>query len=125
MNRCKVSLGILIAIIALCITGLFIVSWQCRSFGEQITAISDAVHTGDTQKALEEFDALQAQWKQFHNITGIFIDGSDLDTIKETLSGVRPMLETEHPEAPAELERLRSLVEGLYEEEFPEIWHIL
>ncbi len=125
MSRCKISVGVLCVLLLLCITGLFTMKFQCDAFFEQISAVSEAVRAEDMEEALLRFDKLEDSWESFHNITGVFVDGSKLDPIKESISGLRPLLEIDHPEALSELEKLKFLTANLFEEEIPEGWHIL
>lgn len=125
MNRCRISAGVLAALVVLCVSSLFCVRSWCRDFAEQTQIVTQAVERGETQAALEACDTLLAEWEGFHDRIGLFIDASKLDPIYEILSGLRPLIEQEYPEVPSELLELQSMVEELMKEELPEIWHIL
>lgn len=125
MKRCIVSLVILLTLSAVCISSLFIIHSECRKYVIIADAAALAVQSGDTEQALACCDALDTGWDRFHNICGLFISGTKLDPLREELAGLRQLIIMEHPEAVAELERLRRLIEGVYEEELPSPWHIL
>lgn len=125
MNRLKISFSVLVLLAVLCITGLVTVHRQCTSFDAQVHRVMETAASGDTAAALKEFDALYAQWEKFHDWTGLFVDGEQLDHIRGELAGLRALIEAEHPEVMARLEALGTLVKELLREEVPEIWHIL
>ncbi len=125
MNRLKISFSILALLAVLCITGLVTVHRQCTAFDAQVQQVMDAAAGNDTEAALAEFDALYAQWEKFHDWTGLFVDGEQLDHIRGELAGLRALIEAEHPEVMARLEALGTLIKELFREEVPELWHIL
>ncbi len=125
MNRCKISVWILIGLVLLCISSLPLIRYQCSRFIDQVDSVTEAVKSGDRERALAEYDALEEAWTGFHDITGIFVDGEKLDVPREVLVGLRSLIEAEHPEALSELERLRGMTEGIFEEEVPGWEHIL
>lgn len=125
MNRCKVSVFVLLSLIFICIFSLFELHQQCENYLALTERISKAFETGDTPQALSAFDELEQNWKEYHDISGVFVNGSELDSIREIMSGLRPMLEQQHPETVSQLSRMKNLILSVYEEELPEIWHIL
>lgn len=125
MNRCKASVGILLALIILCIFSLTELKSQCNAYLALADELQSAIMADDTEKALEAFDKLQQNWEQYHNTTGLFVNGAKLDSIREVLSKLQPMIEKNAPDAAFEVEKLRSLIQNIYEEEVPELWHIL
>lgn len=125
MKRCGVCLGILAGLIIICICSLLVIKQECDRFGTLAVSVSDSLAEGSTEATLERFDTLQAEWESFHNVCGLFVNGQKLDPIRETLSELRPLIAQEHPEAVPAMERLKGLIESIYEEEFPAVWHIL
>ena len=125
MNRLKISAGILLLLGILCVTGLFTLQRQCGKFAAQTEIIMESVKAGDMEKAEKECGELLVLWEEFHDRTGIFIDGERLDPIRELLAGLPALIEAEHPEVMSHLEALRTLAEDLFLEELPDLWHIL
>ncbi len=125
MNRCKVSVGVLLSLILLCIFSLIEIQKQCREYLTIVDNIQTAVDSGNTEQALSAFDTLENHWKDYHEINGIFVNGSELDSIREIMSGLKPLIADEHPEVNSELHKMRELIIAIYQEELPEIWHIL
>ncbi|MBR1554906.1 MAG: DUF4363 family protein [Oscillospiraceae bacterium] len=125
MNRCKVSIWILLSLILLCMFSLAELQIQCREALALVEEIESAVDENNTGQALLAFDNLEQDWKHYHDINGIFVNGSELDSIREIMSGLKPLIEDEHPEVRAELQKMKHLILSVYEEELPEIWHIL
>ena len=125
MNRCKVSIWILLGLILLCMFSIAELQMQCREALALVAEIESAVDENNTEQALLAFDNLEQDWKHYHDINGVFVNGSELDSIREIMSGLKPLLEDEHPEVRAELQKMKHLILSVYEEELPEIWHIL
>lgn len=125
MNRCRISLAILISLVVLCASALFVLRWQSGKLTERTEAIAQAVEGGNTEQALAGYDKLMEEWEHFHDITGVFVDGTKLDPIRQLLAGLRPLIEAEHPEVLSELERIRELAQDVFTEELPDLWHIL
>ena len=125
MSRFLTSIGILLALTVLSVTSLFLLRNECSRYMHLTDQTAAAFERGDTQAALAEFDRLESDWQHFHDVAGVFVDGSKLDAIYSHIIVLRPMLEEGYPEASAELDCIRLLTRGLYEEELPLFWHIL
>ena len=125
MNRCKISIFVLLSLIFICIFSLFELHQQCENYLALTEQVSQAFESGDTLQALSAFDELERNWKPYHDIAGIFVNGSELDSIREIMSGMRPMIEQHHPETISELLKMKNFILSVYEEELPELWHIL
>lgn len=125
MNRCKISIGILLALVVLCVSSLLMLRSQCGSFAAQTEAVREAVTAGETERALAECEVLLERWDTFHGQTGLFVDGSRMDPMREILTGLPALIAEEQPMAVSELETLRLLTQDIFEEEIPEWWHIL
>lgn len=125
MKRCILSVVILVLLVVSCIGSLVLLRTQCAWYGHLADQTAQAAASGDWALALVRFDEMQANWEEFHNTTGLFLDGEKLDAIHEHLICLRPLLADAHPETASELESLRRLIDGLYEEEMPYFWHIM
>ena len=125
MNRCKVSIYILLSLILLCIFSLIELQKQCENYLLLTESVESAVNQNNTDQALSALDDLEANWKSYHNINGTFVNGIELDSLRETMSGLRPQIANQHPEADSEIQKMKNLILSIYEEELPEIWHIL
>ncbi len=125
MNRCRISIGVLVALVALCVVSLIVTYRQCSEMQDCIRTVETALLQEDTAAALEAYDSLFVQWEHFHNWTELFISGDKLEPVYERLSGLRPMIMMQHPDAPSQLEAMELIIEELLKDEIPEIWHIL
>ena len=125
MKRVRASACILLVLMLVSIASLLWLRAESREYAMLAKACSDAYAAGDIPAALERCETLTEEWEQFHSIAGLFVDGDKLDPIRETLSGLRPLIAAGHPDAAADLARLRIMLRELYEEETPEFWHIL
>ena len=125
MNRCKASLIILIGLILLCIISIVTLKTQEQNYLAIIDELQEALETGTTEQALQVCEKLETNLENYHNITGIFVNGSELDEMKLIISSLQPMIATNHEDILLEIAKLRGLVQKIYEEELPKIWHIL
>lgn len=125
MNRFKISIGVLMAMVVLCCTELWMLHSQCTRFTEQLERAVSAAEEGDPAAVVYEIEQLEETWEKFHDRTGLFIDRSKLDPIREILAGLKSLAEIQHPELLAELDRIRTLIDGIFQEETPNLWHIL
>ena len=125
MRRCIASLCILLTLIGVSVWSLSALGQECERYAALTVQTEQAVLDGDTARALMLYDSLEEHWEDFHNLTGLFVDGGKLDAIRTRMLGLRSLIEQQHPEVMAELEGIRVLTLGLYEEELPTLWHIL
>jgi hypothetical protein len=125
MSRFLTSIGILTVLIVICILSLLLLKSECGNYRNGIAETAAAISVGDTEAALAAYDRLDADWKHFEDVTGIFTDGSKLDAVRIHMAVLRPLIESGSTEAAAELECVRRLIASIYEEELPYFWHIL
>ena len=125
MKRFAWSIAILVSLIISCIWSLNVLRVQCRWYGGLTERTIQAAQEGRTAQALASLDEMLDNWDEFHNTTGLFIDGGKLDAIHERLIDVAPLLANGDADALSELTAARELIDGLYEEELPIFWHIL
>ncbi|MDE5792320.1 MAG: DUF4363 family protein, partial [Oscillospiraceae bacterium] len=123
MNRCKASLGILIGLILLCIFSLVTLRIEEKNYLAMIEKLEESLETGTTEQALLAFDELKNYSENYDNIIGIFVDGSELNEIKLIISGLQPMIINNHEDISVEIAKLKILVQNIYQEDFPKIWH--
>lgn len=125
MSRFVISICILLTLTVLSVSSLRLLRRECRAYNALARETAAAFSAGDTLAALRGYDRLAGRWDHFHDMTGLFVDGSKLDAIYSHITPLRPLLEQDDPLALAELESLCLLTNGLYEEELPVFWHIL
>ncbi len=125
MNRCKASVSILLGLILLCISSLLILKQKSMQYLSYLDTFQDAIMQDHTEQALSALDQLEQNWQSYHDITGIFVNGRELDSLRDLLSELRPMVLDHRPELFSEIARMRCLIQIIYEEELPVLWHIL
>lgn len=125
MNRLKISIGILLLLVILSSVGLMTIHRECRRFIDCTEEIIRCVEAEDMDGAMESCEKLLASWEHFHDVTGLFLDGSRLEGIRERLGELPALIEAEHPEVLSHLDALRMLAEDLFRGEFPDLGHIL
>ena len=125
MKRCWICIGLLMGLLGLCMGSLLCLHTQCRQYASLTEQVIAYVQDGDTDAALSAFDTMEQNWDNFHDICGLFVNGEELIPIREVMTELRPLIAQEHPEAASDLEKLRQLVKGIYEEQLPVSLHIL
>lgn len=125
MNHCKTSVGILIGLILLCISSLMILKSRSETYLAIIDQLETTFQTGSVEDTLVVYDRLESELEKYHNITGLFVNGTELDEMQEIVASLKPMILANQKNTSAEIARLRMLVQNLYEEELPELWNIL
>lgn len=138
MNRCKASVGILISLILLCVISLCTLRHQSREYLQIIDQLETAFQSGETEETLAVYQQLESRLESYHNITGLFVNGTELDEIRKTIFELEPLIRQNNnhyfnfPDSDnirtdfdRLLARLRILIENIYQEELPELWHIL
>ena len=125
MSRFVTSIVILAVLTVLSVVSLRLIRNECRQYTALAEETAAAFAAGDTQAALAGYTQMEEGWDHFHHVTRLFVDGSKLDAIYSHITPLRPLLEQDDPYVYAELESIRMLTEGLYEEELPVLWHIL
>ena len=125
MSRFVTSIVILVMLTALSVVSLRMLRNECRQYTALADETAAAFAAGDIPAALACCDRMEAEWAHFHDVAGLFVDGGKLDAIYAHLVPLRPLLEQSDPYVYAELESIRMLTEGLYEEELPALPHIL
>ncbi len=124
MNRIITGIGILLSLVLLSVCSLWILHARTQQFSSHIQNVAETF-AADGEKALAAFDELSEEWEHFHDIAGMFVDGRKLDDIRLSIAVLRQMIAEEHPDALAELARIRELAEAIFREELPDLWHIL
>lgn len=125
MNRLKISIGILLLLVILSSVGLLTIHRECSRFIDCTEEIIRCVEAEDMDGAMESCEKLLANWEHFHDVTGLFLDGSRLEGIRERLGELPALIKAEHPEVLSHLDALRMLAEDLFRGEFPDLGHIL
>ncbi|MDE5769564.1 MAG: DUF4363 family protein [Oscillospiraceae bacterium] len=125
MNHCKASVGILIGLILLCVSSLMILKSKSETYLAIIDQLETTFQTGSIEDTLVVYDTLESELEKYHNITGLFVNGTELDEMREIVASLKPMILANQKNTSAEIARLRMLVQNLYEEELPEFWNIL
>lgn len=125
MNRCKVSLWILLSLILLCILSLISLQQESNAYLHQTERLEQAVSAGDSAQIFQEYTDLMQDWKNYQHHASIFINSRELEEIQNILFTLPSLLQDSPTEAQAELVRMKKLIFCLYEEELPVIWHIL
>ena len=90
MSRFLTSIVILFGLIVVSFASLLLLGSECRRYAACAAETELAYSHSDIPGSLEAFDRMKAGWEEFHNITGLFVDGSKLDAIHWRMIALRP-----------------------------------
>ncbi len=126
MVRIKISLGIVVAIIVLSVSGIFVLDYKTdrvlKKLLEETRSYSDE---GDNEKALEAADSLEKEWEEYHTYASIFVRNDKITNVQTSMSRLKPLIEKGNDELNAEFENAKSGLEWIIESEIPKLTNIL
>lgn len=125
MIRIKISIGIILAITALGITGFFVLDRKTDrviSLIEQTKFLSDS---GQKKAALDCAEMLLDEWNEYHIYASVFVNNDKISTAQSSISRIIPLIEKDVDELNAELECAKSALMWIIESEIPRWANIL
>lgn len=125
MIRVKISLGIVLAIIIMGVTGFFVLkheTYEVISLLDETKSYSDS---GEKNTALESADRLLADWDKFHTYASIFVNNEKISTVQDSISRIKALIESEDDELNAEYDNAKSALEWIVESEIPRFTNIM
>lgn len=125
MVRIKISLGIIIAIIVLSISGIFVLDYKTDRVMELLDETRSYSDKGDNEKALEAAERLEKEWEKYHTYASIFVRNDKITNVQTSMSRLKPLIEKDNDELNAEFENAKSGLEWIIESEIPKLTNIL
>lgn len=125
MVRIKISLGIIIAIIVLSLSGLWILNFKTNSIIELLDETRNYSDQGKIEKAMESADSLLQEWEKYHTYASIFVRNDKITNVETSMSRLKPLIEKDNDELNAEFENAKSGLEWIIESEIPKLTNIL
>ena len=115
MVRIKISLGIIIAMLVMSVSGIFILNYKTDRVLELLNETRSYSDKGDSEKALEAADSLEKEWEKYHTYA----------SVQTSMSRLKPLIEKDNDELNAEFENAKSGLEWIIESEIPKLTNIL
>ena len=125
MVRIKISLGIVIAIIILSVSGIFVLYHKTDRVIELLDETKKYSDEGDIEKALDAVGALEREWEKYHGYASVFVRNDKITNVQTSMSRLRPLIEKDNDELNAEFENAKSGLEWIIESEIPKFSNIL
>ncbi len=125
MVRIKISLGIVVAIIVLSVSGIFVLDYKTDRVLKLLEETRSYSDEGDNEKALEAVDSLEKEWEKYHTYASIFVRNDKITNVQTSMSRLKPLIEKDNDELNAEFENAKSGLEWIIESEIPKLTNIL
>ena len=125
MVRIKISLGIVVAIIVLSVSGIFVLDYKTDRVLKLLEETRSYSDEGDNEKALEAADSLEKEWEKYHTYANIFVRNDKITNVQTSMSRLKPLIEKDNDELNAEFENAKSGLEWIIESEIPKLTNIL
>ena len=125
MVRIKISLGIVVAIIVLSVSGIFVLDYKTDRVLKLLEETRSYSDEGDNEKALESADSLEKEWEKYHTYASIFVRNDKITNVQTSMSRLKPLIEKDNDEFNAEFENAKSGLEWIIESEIPKLTNIL
>ena len=125
MVRIKISLGIVVAIIVLSVSGIFVLDYKTDRVLKLLEETRSYSDEGDNEKALEAADSLEKEWEKYQTYASIFVRNDKITNVQTSMSRLKPLIEKDNDELNAEFENAKSGLEWIIESEIPKLTNIL
>ncbi|MDE5764182.1 MAG: DUF4363 family protein [Ruminococcus sp.] len=110
MTRIKISLGILLLLIAVSIFSGQWINKSCRNLMNISSHAEEIFSQGDIQQTLEITRQLEKEWEHFSSKAKIFIRSNKLSDIDRLCARINNLAENQSEELTAELKEFSHLV---------------
>ncbi|MGN1086731.1 MAG: DUF4363 family protein [Porcipelethomonas sp.] len=125
MIRIKISLGIIIAIIVLGVSGFFVLRHETNEIISLIDETKSYSDSENTESALKSADKLLKKWDKYHTYASVFINNDKISDAQESISRIKALIQTDNDELNAEYDSAKSALKWIVESEIPRWTNIL
>lgn len=113
MTRFKISLGIILVLIAASIFSGIWVNRRCKSLMELSDRAEQFFYAGDKEQAVAESQRLSSEWDQFRKTASVLIPNNKIAEIDRLCARIADLAENNSDELPAELTEIENLLDLL------------
>lgn len=125
MVRLKIGIGIIAAIIVVCIWGFIVLKHETNQLVESIDKTRSLANSGKTEEALESVDNLLKDWEEYHVYASVLVNNDKISAVQSSVSRLKPLIENQNDELNAEFETAESALKWIVESEIPRLTNIL
>lgn len=125
MIRIKISFGIILMIIALGISGFFVLKHKTNDVIAIIDETRAFSENENFDEALKTVDKLMEKWEKFHTYASIFINNDKISAVQNSISRLKSLIKNKSDEIDAELDTAKSALKWIIESEIPKWTNIL
>lgn len=119
MTRVKISIFIMVVLIAASITSGVWVNSRCEKLLNTLDNIRYSFENGSTDKAADIAEELSLQWDKFRKTANVIVKSDKLSEIDRISARIAPLLESGSDEINAELDELEKMLTALQKGEMP------
>lgn len=119
MSRLRISIALMIVILAFCIFSVCKVNKYGKELIEIIDSITYSLENNETEKALAEAKDMNVYWDKLRNKSSMLVQNEKLLSIESSLTRIVPYIENDSDELTAELEMVRKNIIWLCSSEIP------
>ncbi len=124
MARIYISIAIILSIIGLDIFSVFIIRNERQSLDEKLTLIQENLIDNDKKAGIDNAEKLSANWDDSYRRIAFFVNSRELEDINDSISRIKPLLESDSDEINAEIETIKEKLHRTYINDLPYIYNI-
>lgn len=113
MTRFKISLGIILILIAASIFSGIWINSRCKSLMELSSRAEEFFYDGNKEQAVAESRRLSSEWEKFRKTASVLIPNNKISEIDRLCARIADLAQNDSDELPAELTEIEHLLDLL------------
>ena len=125
MTRAKISVGILLLLVAVSVYSSMWVNRRCGDMLSELSHISALAESGENEKAAVLAEKLSTEWEDFRKKASVLLKYDRLVDVDRLCSRIVHLAENDSEELQSELAELRDMLEMMKSSETPKCTSVL
>lgn len=125
MTRAKISVGILLLLVAVSVYSSMWVNRRCGDMLSELSHISALAESGENEKAAVLAEKLSTEWEDFRKKASVLLKYDRLVDVDRLCSRIVHLAENDSEELQSELAELRDMLEMMKSSETPKFTSVL
>ena len=125
MTRAKISVGILLLLVAVSVYSSMWVNRRCGDMLSELSHISALAESGENEKAAVLAEKLSTEWEDFRKKASVLLKYDRLVDVDRLCSRIVHLAENDSEELQSELAELRDMLEMMKSSEAPKFTSVL
>ena len=125
MTRAKISVGILLLLVAVSVYSSMWVNRRCGDMLSELSHISALAESGENEKAAVLAEKLSTEWEDFRKKASVLLKYDRLVDVDRLCSRIVHLAENDSEELQSELAELRDMLEMMKSSETPKLTSVL